>query len=321
MSAMRLDLIGFGNVGQGMARILYERSTWLEERFGTKLQIVSVSDLNKGSVHDPDGLDPATLLQAAEANERLNDGVDAPHRGWDALETIRRSNAQAVVEISYTDLNTGEPALTHMKAALGAGKHVVTSNKGPIALAFDELSALAARHGVQLAMEGTVMSGTPALHLGRDFLAGAGIRRIQGILNGTTNYVLTQMEAGHSYEGALADAQACGYAEADPAGDVEGVDAAGKVAILGNLLMGLSLRVDDVERTGITGLTLADVREARAANERWKLLGTVERTEAGPRARVGRWSVRRSCLRKGQPRRPSRRRCASARCCRRRRRG
>lgn len=130
------------------------------------------------------------------------------------------------------------------------------------------------------------MSGTPALRLGMELLGGAGIRRVQGILNGTTNYILTQMESGAAYEAALAEAQAKGYAEADPSGDVEGHDAAGKVVILANLLLGLPLTMEDVACEGITGLTPEDIRAAQEAGERWKLIGLVERTDEGHRASV-----------------------------------
>ncbi len=125
------------------------------------------------------------------------------------------------------------------------------------------------------------MSGTPALRMGQELLVGAGVRKVQGILNGTTNYILTQMEAEASYEEALQDAQEKGYAEADPSGDVEGHDAAGKVVIIANLLMGLPLTMADVECEGITGLTPDDIADARAALERWKLIGSVEKTESG----------------------------------------
>jgi homoserine dehydrogenase len=285
MRTYRLALIGFGNVGQGLAQILLEREVELADRFDVRFQIVAISDLLKGSVYDADGLSPATLLTEVHTHGNLDDVV-APHRGWGALRTISESNAAVVVEISYTDLKTGEPALGHIRQALNAGKHVITTNKGPIALQYPELATLAEANGVQIGVEGTVMSGTPALRLGMELLAGAGISRIQGILNGTTNYILTQMEAETSYEDALADAQERGYAEADPTGDVEGYDAAGKVVILANLLMDTPLTMADVVRKGISGLTLDDIHEARNAGERWKLIGTVERTADGVEADV-----------------------------------
>ena len=254
MNTYRLALIGFGNVGQGLAQILRDRGDLLADQFGLRLQIVAVSDLLKGSLYDPAGLDAGELLKAVQSTGRV-DGLPAPQHGWDALRTIRESSADAVVELSYTDLKTGEPAITHLRAAIQAGKHVVTTNKGPIALCYPELKALADAQGVEIGVEGTVMSGTPSLRLASELLGAAGITRIQGIINGTTNYILSQMESGASYTTALAEAQAKGYAEADPTGDVEGFDAAGKVVILANLLMGQSLGMADVDRTGITRLT------------------------------------------------------------------
>lgn len=286
MSELRLALIGFGNVGQGLARILADRGTSLEERFGLRILITAVSDVQRGSVHEPGGLDAAELL-AAVAKSGNVEGVAARDTGWDARTTIRDARADVVAEMSFTDLATGEPALTHVREALERGLHVITTNKGPVALHFPELLAAARERGVRIEAEGTVMSGTPALYLGTELLAAAGVGRIEGILNGTTNFILTRMEAGSSYDEALAEAQAQGYAEADPSGDVDGHDAAGKVVILANRVMGGSLAMDDVERAGITGLSGDEVRAAASAGERWKLIGSVARTETGLRAEVG----------------------------------
>jgi homoserine dehydrogenase len=281
----RLALIGFGNVGQGFAEILRERGADFERRFGARFTIVAVADTLKGSVYDPEGLDPKALLDAIAATGSL-DGVAAPRRGLDAPGTIAETNADAVLELSYTDLRTGEPALGHVRLALDRGKHVVTTNKGPVALHYAELARLAAERGVELGVEGTVMSGTPTLCVGRELLGAAGIRRVQGILNGTTNFILTEMERGSAYPEALAEAQRLGYAEADPTGDVEGFDAAAKVVILANLLMGAELTMADVERTGITGLGTDDVAAAAAAGERWKLIGSVSSEEGRVTASV-----------------------------------
>jgi homoserine dehydrogenase len=285
MKTIRLALIGFGNVGQGFAQILHDQGAELAEKFGLQVQIVAVCDLLKGSVCNPAGLLPAELLAAAQAGQRL-DTLPAPARGWDAARTIAESGADALVELSYTDLKTGEPAASHIRQALGRGMHAITTNKGPIALHYPELSQLAAQNNVKMGIEGTVMSGTPTLHLGADLLAAAGVSKIQGIVNGTTNYILTQMDAGGSYAEALAEAQAQGYAEADPTGDVEGFDAAGKVVILANVLMGGTMAMADVDRQGITGLTVADMAAAQQAGERWKLIACVERTPTGLAASV-----------------------------------
>lgn len=273
----KLALIGFGNVGQGLVQILRDKGADLAQQFGADFRLVAVCDLLKGSVCDPSGLDPAALLNVVSSTGKL-ESMSAPHHGWDALQTIADSGADVVIELSYTDLKTGEPALTHLRAALNAGKHVVTTNKGPIALYYAELKKLADAKGVEIGAEGTVMSGTPSMRLGLELLAAAGVSRVQGIINGTTNYILTQMESGMTYADALGEAQAKGYAEADPTGDVEGFDAAGKAVILANLLMGAELAMSDVDRTGITGLTPQDIESAKASNERWKLIGKVEKS-------------------------------------------
>jgi homoserine dehydrogenase len=278
MRIFRLALIGFGNVGQGFAQILVEHGAEYEKEYGLKLQIVAVSDMLKGSLCEPAGLDPAALLEAMRAHGSL-DSIPAAYHGWDALQTIAKSSADVVIELSYTDLKTGEPALTHLRHSLLKHKHVVTTNKGPVALHYPELLALAEANNVLLGVEGTVMSGTPVLRMAKELLAAAKIIRMQGIVNGTTNYILSQMESGASYASALAEAQGRGYAEADPTGDVEGFDAAGKVVILANLLMGARISMADVDRTGITRLTPEDITSAAASGERWKLIGKVERIE------------------------------------------
>lgn len=278
MITLRLLLIGFGNVGQGFARIL-------ADGMGAGLRLCGVCDMLKGSVADPQGLDPAALLRAAEAGQPL-DSIEAPLNGLSALEMINQVPADALLEVSYTDLKTGEPAASHLSAALQRGLHAVTTNKGPIALHYPRLKALADRKGLELGVEGTVMSGTPVLRLGQELLAAAGLDRVQGIVNGTTNYMLSRMAEGLDYAAALAEAQQRGYAEANPSGDVEGFDAAAKVVILANLLLGGELRLADVQREGITRLTAADIAAAAREGQRWKLIACAERGPQGVRGWV-----------------------------------
>ncbi len=280
----RLALIGFGSVGQGLAQILRDRGEWLAGRYGVTTRIVAVCTRGRGNLYDPTGLDPAALLQAVAQAGHLR---DLPGQsGWDPLQTIAQAQADVLIELSPTDLATGEPATSHIEAAIARGMHVITANKGPIALRFAELRRRAAEAGVYLGIEGTVMAGTPALRLGWNDLAGCELTEIHGIVNGTTNYILTQMERGMAYAEALAEAQRLGYAEADPAGDVEGHDAAGKAVILANVLMAARLRPEDVEREGITGLTREMIAAAQAAGERWKLLARVWRDGGHVRASV-----------------------------------
>lgn len=281
VSLHRLALIGFGTVGQGLVEILLNKGDELAATHRVRFQVVAISDLLKGNLFLASGLDLATLLQAVQRTGRVDAYPESPglRRDWDSLTTIRNSNADTVVEVSWTDVQTGEPAISHVKEAFNSGKNAVLTNKGPVALAYRDLADLAVEHGVKFRFEGTVMSGTPTIRLAQQALAGCEIREIQGILNGTTNFILTQMEAGQSYAAALQEAQRLGFAEADPTADVEGWDAAGKAVILANVLMGGALRVADVDRAGITQLTQSDVEIARAAGERWKLIARVWRPD------------------------------------------
>lgn len=277
MDEVRLALVGFGNVAQGLTQILAEKGDFYARKHGLRFLIVAISDPVRGTILSAggEGIDPASLLEAVHKSGTIND-LPGQHPGWDALEMIHHSPADVVVELSYTNLATGEPATTYIAEAIKRKRHVVTTNKGPIALHYKYLAEQALIHEVQLGVEGTVMSGTPCLRMGREFILPAGINKIEGILNGTTNYILTQMESGRSYDEALAEAQALGYAEADPSGDVDGHDAAAKVAILAQILLDYPLALSSIQRTGISGLSQQDMAQARAENRHWKLIGSIE---------------------------------------------
>ena len=280
----RLLLVGFGSAGQGLAQILRDRSEWLASRYGVDLQLVGVCTRNRGTLFDDNGLDPAALLEALARTGDLR-GLPAL-REWRPEDAIEHAGADVLIELSPTDLVSGEPATGYIRRALANGMHAITANKGPIALHFAELRMLAAEAGLYLGFEGTVMSGTPGLRTAWSSLAGCEIRELRGIVNGTTNYILTQMEQGLAYADALAEAQRLGYAEADPTGDVEGYDAAAKAVILANVLMDAQIGLGDVERMGITTLTRDTLEAARAAGERWKLIARVWRDGADVRASV-----------------------------------
>jgi homoserine dehydrogenase len=273
----RLALIGFGTVGQALAEILLDKEERLKKEEGFEAVITAVSDKFKGALYHPEGLDLKQLLQAAREEGTLEAYPDTPGvvRGWDSLTAIRESNADAVVEVTFTDVETGQPAIDHHRAAFESGKHVVTTNKGPVALAYPELSRLAEEKGVWWGFEGAVMSGTPSLRMPRVALAGNEITAVRGILNGTTNYILSQMELGKTLEEALREAQDKGYAEADPTSDLEGYDVLYKVMILAEVVMGTPLKREEIVRQGIRDLTLKDIQQARREGKRWKLLGEV----------------------------------------------
>lgn len=277
MKTVKIGMIGFGNVGHGFIRAIDEKQEYFRKEFGLRFLITSVTDIRYGTIYDPDGLDLSKLEQSRDFSE-----IDeALFRDWNTIQMIRNAESDVIIELSFTDLKTGEPAVLHCQEALLSGKHVITSNKGPIALHYNMLKALARDNGVKIGCEGTVMSGSPALRLAEDSLMPTGIYEIRGILNGTTNFILTQMESGSTYEEALAEAQMLGYAEADPSGDVEGFDTAGKVAILSNLIFGTFIKPEDIAREGISDITLEDIRDAAKDNMRWKLIGSIKKTENG----------------------------------------
>lgn len=272
---MDIILIGFGGVGQGLAQILRDKAADLRDQHGFQARIVGVATRSHGTLYHADGLDLDALLAGIETYP------DQPGliRDWDAARLVRESRADVLVEASPTNLQTGQPALDLCRAAFATSKHVVLANKGPVAVAYDELQALEKASGKHLRFEATVMAGTPSIRLGMQALAGCTIERVRGILNGTTNYILTQMEAGMSFADALAVAQKLGYAESDPSGDVDGWDAAGKGIILSAALFGKKLTLDAMDVRGIGSITQGDIAEARAAGERIKLI--VELSENG----------------------------------------
>jgi homoserine dehydrogenase len=273
---MQLLLIGFGTVGQGLSELLLDKRQELIARHGFDWKVCGIADTLKGSVYDPAGIDLAEAIARVEREESLSEwpagGCD-----WDAPRMIAEAEADAMLELTYTDIETGQPATDHIRAALDRGLHVSTTNKGPVTLHYRELAELAEARGVRFLFEGTVMAGTPLLNLIRDTLAGSEVTEMRGILNGTTNYILTRMEAGMDYQSALGEAQDLGYAEAVPDADVLGYDALAKVTILANVVFGADLAPKDSPCQGITHISPDDISSARDDGKRYKLIGHVWR--------------------------------------------
>src|SRR3972149_4773504 len=215
-----------------------------------------------GAGPQPSGMSPDVLLRAKRSPDGLA-GLQPWYRpGRRPLEIIHTLDADAIVEATPTNILDGEPAMSHIRGALKTGRHVVTANKGPIALAMPYLRSLAEERGVSLRFSGTVGGGTPMLDLARLGLRGDRITSIAGILNGTTNYVLTRMSEGLESGEALQEAQRLGYAEADPTYDVKGIDSSIKLTILANWAMDARLSVSDVAVRGIEGIEGADAERA-----------------------------------------------------------
>jgi homoserine dehydrogenase len=257
---MRIALVGFGNVGRALARMLLAtRAPFVVTAIGTA---------RHGAVVDAKGIDLLTILA----------GTDLPRR---SLPPIRDLPADVVVEITTLEPRTGEPALGYIREALSARMHVVTANKGPIARAYRELEALAQRNGRLLRFEATLADCLPVFTLRRSALPLAEIRSIRGIVSSTCNHILSACARGASFEGALADAQRLGIAEADPTNDLEGHDAAAKATILANVLMGADLRPEDVRRVPIDVAAGDAARAAAAAGARVRPLIEITREAGG----------------------------------------
>lgn len=259
---MRIAVLGLGAVGTGLLRMLAAKPE-------LGLVLTAVADSSSALV-DPDGLDPAVVLDRKCGLGRCGTS------GLTAADVIDSGAYDALVELTPTNAVDGEPAMTHIRSALGLGKHVVTSNKGPVAADLAGLEALARDAGAALRYEATVGGAIPVIHALRGGLAGNTFSSITGILNGTCNYILTRMDdEGLTYEQALDEARELGYAEADPTYDVRGIDAAIKLVILANTCWQLGVTLDDAAITGIDGLTVDALRLADDQGCTIRLIGEV----------------------------------------------
>ncbi|MGZ7064777.1 MAG: homoserine dehydrogenase [Candidatus Aminicenantales bacterium] len=286
----RIGLVGCGTVGQGLLEILDKKREFLRDAYGFESRVVAISDKIRGSLLAPEGIDiPAVLGVLGRGGNLADYPKAAPGQAepLDPLDMIEKTDAGIIAELTYTNIQTAEPATSYIRKALRTGKHVVTSNKGPATLYYRELQDLARKNGLQFRIEGTVMSGTPVFHLAESGLAGNHILEAQGILNGTTNFILSKMETeGMEYAAALKLAQELGYAEADPTADVEGFDALAKIVILSNVLMGGALKTSDVPRKGISSISKADVAAAKKEGSRYKLIAHAKKEAGGVVASV-----------------------------------
>src|SRR5713226_9676330 len=269
MKQLRLALLGFGTVGQWLAEVLHTQQVWLQQECGVVVTIISVATAHHGLIYRDDGLDIPTLLDLVATRRPLTTHPKVTH--WtNVLEGLQSTGGDVLAEATGATLRQGEPGLSYIRAALALGMHVVTSSKGPMALAGPELLSLARAHGVQLRIESTVMSGTPVLSTIREGMAGTRIRAIRGILNGTVNSILSAMATGHDSAEALAQAQAQGYAEADPTDDEEGDDTVAKTLILAAAVFGRALTPEQVVQRGITTLTSVQMQQALSEGKRIK---------------------------------------------------
>lgn len=280
-----IALLGFGNVLRAFVPLLQRKNAEIERRYGFRLKVVGIATNSKGMAINPDGIDIEEALKRVQAGQSINE----LHIGA-ALEDvpafIRQVPAEVILEGTWLNPQTGQPATDFIRTAFEAGKHVVTANKGPVAFAFQELRQLAASKGLGFFYESTVMDGCPVHVVGREGLLALDIRRIRGILNSTTNSILTRLEEGMAFEDAVVEMQTAGLAEADPSNDVDGWDAAVKINVLANIFMGSDLRPSDIEREGIRGVTIEAAQAALRDGHRIKLVCEAIRDGDSVRASV-----------------------------------
>ena len=273
---IKLGLLGFGNVLKAFAELLPEKADIIRTHYGIEFSIVGIATNSHGIAINPKGIDPITALEVDDLRS-LHQGKTIP----DAMSFVQQCPADMILEAIWVNPKTGQPALDLCRAALQAGKHVITANKGPVAFGFRELNALAAQQNLGFFFESTVMDGTPLHSIGREALLAVEVTGIRGVLNSTTNAILTHMEEGGSFEEALREMQEAGVAETDPSNDIDGWDAAIKIVILANTLMGADLRPDDVDREGIREVTYEDIQAAVDDGMTLKLVCEAYRDEDG----------------------------------------
>ena len=276
-----LALIGFGNVARALARLLLRKQDLLKSQYGATFSFTGIATGRHGFVVNPDGLDIEQALGLVESGKSIFPLSSLrPDSGQafdvqDSLAVIQHSQANVMFENSPVNTQTGQPALDHIRMALGLGMHAITANKGPVVHGYRELSALARSKGKIFGFESTVLGGSPLFSVFRETFPLADLSSFKGILNATTNIILSRMENGESYEDAVRYCQSVGVAETDPTNDVDGWDAAIKVAALITVLMDTPFTPQQVNPTGIRGITPEMIVQAKAEGKRYKLVCSV----------------------------------------------
>ena len=272
---MDIGLIGFGGVGKALIKLLIEKRRYILKKYNLEIRIKYILK-SDGGLYESKGIDLAEVLEFIEHNRSIKE-----HLAWkDNLnieDIIKNNDIDTLVELTSTNIETGEPGLTHIKKALENKISVVTGNKGPIILKYNELNNLANKNEVELKVGCTTGGALPSINGGIYDVAGSEIQSIEGILNGTTNYILSKMiNDDVTYEEALKDAQQCGIAESNPRLDVLGYDTACKIIILSNVLKNTNINLNDIEIQGITEVKLEYLRELKKKKKKLKLIGKVE---------------------------------------------
>jgi homoserine dehydrogenase len=271
MPHYQLAFLGFGNVGQALAKLLIDKRSELNSRYDITFTVTGIATGRHGMALNRAGLDINRALQLAKLGESMEQ-ISAQEPAQDAFDFIDLCEADVLFENTPVNYESGQPATDHLMQALKRGMHAITANKGPIVHAYPQLTELARSKQVKFFFESTVMDGAPIFSLFRSCLPGANLLSFKGILNSTTNLILSRMENGETFDAAVAYAQQIGIAETDPSGDVDGWDAAVKVAALVSVLMGIPLKPGQVQREGIRNIQTEDIQQAQHKGQRWKLV-------------------------------------------------
>ncbi len=282
-----LALIGFGHVGRRFARLLLEKLDHLSSHHDLRCRVVGIATARHGTLYDSRGIDTDALTAAVERGDRVG-ADDAGRTSFDVIRQLGLSEAdlRVVVETTTLDIVAGQPAIDHVRAALDGGCHVVTANKGPAAFAYASLCSAAKAARVSFLFEGAVMDGVPVFNFVRETLPAVEILGFRGVINSTTNHILSALEDGEPFGPALARMQALGIAEADPSLDLDGWDAAAKTAALANVLMNAGITPALVKRTGIGEHSGDAARRAKGAGRRLRLVASATRGKGGVEATV-----------------------------------
>ena len=269
---MRIVLCGFGVVGQSLVKLFDSRSEDLYAKYGLKPRIVGVFD-SKGSAVSSSGLELRKLVEVKKKFGTVKNYAETKN-SWSGIEMLKNVEADVLIETTASNYKDAEPGMSHIITAMKKGMHVISVNKGPLALAFPSLMELATYNQVVFKFSGTVGGGTPILDYAKNSLSGERITSFSGILNGTTNYILSNMTTGLSFDDALKDAKNKGYVEADESLDLDGLDAAAKLVILANWIMGMKVTMPDIDCTGIRKVTTEDIKKAAKNNCSIKLISS-----------------------------------------------
>ena len=275
---MEIGIIGFGGVGQSLIKLLVKKRKYIFEKYNLDIKVKYIVK-SDGGIYKANGIDLEELLEFINKNKSIKE-----HILWKSnlsiQEVIKNNDIDTLIELTSTNIETGEPGLTHIKRALESKINVVTGNKGPIILKYKELKEIADKNSVELKVGGTTGGALPSINGGLYDVAGSEIQAIEGILNGTTNYILSKMTNDNvTYEESLKQAQKNGIAEANPSLDILGYDTACKIIILSNVLMDTNIKLEDIEIKGITEVTLEDIEKAKVENKKLKLIGKVEKID------------------------------------------